>query len=204
MKHVFAAVAMVALVWVAPVRAEFGGTHVDTQVEQKDVTTNTETTKTKTVHEENPVDDVTHVKDVTRVHPRIHLNIIERYLHHVIPKDEDRTETRRSVAPAEVEHIPETVTSGAPGAARAHTVVRYHDVFEDQEQTVVHEHPVTDIDHRIHKHVVNVTVHPIVHEHDVTKIVLINHYVPRTEVEHVTATGRASRIVSHRREDIDP
>jgi hypothetical protein len=88
---------------------------------------------------------------------------------------------------------------------REHTVTRYHDVYQDDYSTRVHE--VTGspaIFHEIHKHVTEVTVQPVVHEHDITRVVLDNHYVPRTEVEHVEIAGKARTIVKHKREDIDP
>jgi len=204
MRYLLSGVAAAALVAVAPAFAEFGGTHRDTQVEHKTETQHRHTTRTRTVHKPNSVDDVTHVRDVTRVHPVIHRTEVTRYLHHVVPKDEHEYETHRTVAPEQVEHTESTEQAGAPAKAREHTVTRYHDVDQDQYETRVHEVHVTDIDHRIHKHVTEVTVQPVVHEHDITRVVLDNHYVPRTVVEPVTARGKGRTIVTHRREDIDP
>jgi hypothetical protein len=197
-------VASAALIAASPAWAGFGGTHTDTQVENKTVTEHRHATRTHTVHQPNAVDNVTHVRDVTCVHPVHHVTEVTRYLHHVVPKDEDQYLTHRSVAPEQIETTHSTEQVGGPAPAREHTVTRYHDVYQDDYQTKVHEVPVTDIDHRIHRHVTEVTVQPILHEHDVTRVVLDNHYVPRTVVEPVTASGKARTIVTHKREDIDP
>jgi hypothetical protein len=192
------------LIAASPASGGFGGTHTDTQVEHKTVTQERNATRYHTVHQRNPVDDVTHVRDVTRVHPVHHVTEITRYLHHVVPKDSDEYATHRTVAPEQVEKTESVEQVGSPAQAREHTVTRFHDVYQDDYQTRVHEVPVTDIDHRIHKHITEVKVQPIVHEHDVTRVVLDNHYVPRTVVESVKAAGAARTIVSHKREDIDP
>jgi len=192
------------LIAASPASAGFGGTHTDTQVEHKTVTQERNATRYHTVHQRNPVDDVTHVRDVTRVHPVHHVTEITRYLHHVVPKDSDEYTTHRTVAPEQVERTESTEQVGAPAHAREHTVTRYHDVYQDDYQTRVHEVPVTDIDHRIHKHVTEVTVQPIVHEKDVTQVVLDNYYKPHTVIEPVEAAGKARTIVRHKREDIDP
>jgi hypothetical protein len=173
-------------------------------VEHKTVTKERHTTRTHTVHQRQDVEDVTHVRDVTRVHPVHHVTDVTRYLHHVVPKDTNVYSSHTHTAPAQVEHSESTVEVGRPAPAREHTVTRYHDVNQDEYETRVHEVPVTDIDHRIHRHVTEITVQPIVHQHDVTRVVLDNHYVRRTVVEPVTVAGRGRTVVRHKREDIDP
>jgi hypothetical protein len=47
-------------------------------------------------------------------------------------------------------------------------------------------------------------VQPVVHEHDVTRVVLDNVHHRRTEHQHSQVVGSARTIVRHERQDIDP
>lgn len=205
-RYLLASVAAATLIAVSPLAyAGEGGTHTDTDVQHKTVTQERNTTKTHTVHERQDVPDVTHVRDVTRVHPVHHVTDVTRYVHHVKRVDENEYATHRHTAPTEVEHTQSTEHVGHAAHAREHTVTRYHDVNEDDYQTRVHEVTGTPvIDRHIHRHVTDVTVQPVVHEHDVTRVVVDNHYVPRTVHEPVTVHGSARTIVRHKREDVDP
>lgn len=200
---VLASVAFIAML--PPAYAGKGGTHTDTDLQHRTVTQEHNTTKTHTVHQRNDVEDVTHVQDVTRVHPVHHVTDVTRYVHHVVRKDENEYATHRNVAPEQVEHTHSTEQVGHAAQPREHTVTHYHDVYQDDYSTRVHEVTGTPvIDRYIHRHVTDVTVQPVVHEHDVTRVVLDNHYVKHTTHEPVQVAGSARTIVRHKREDVDP
>ena len=100
-----------------------------------------------------------------------------------------------SVAAPEVEHEHSEQVVGSPAHGRTHEVTRYHDSFVDDYSTRVHEvtgSPV--IDRTIHKHVTEVTVQPIVHEHDIMRVVYDNRVVHHTEHEASQVAGAARYV----------
>jgi len=204
MTKLASAVSIAAILAATPAAADFGGRHVDTQTEHQTQIQSRSETHTRTVHQPNPVDDVTHERVVTRVHHIHHVTVITRYLHHAIRKDRDDYVTHRTVAPERVVESHSIQTVGTPAPARERTVTQYKDVYIDDYQTVVHEIPVQDTDLYIHRHVTDITEQPVVHEHTVTQVVLDNYYVPKTVAEPVTEDAGSRTVITQRREDVDP
>ena len=205
MNKLLASVASAALIATAPAYAGQGGTHTDTDVQHKTVTTERSTTHVKTVHQPHEVTDTTVVRDVTREHPVHHVTDITRVLHHQKTVESNEYATHRHTAPEEVEHSHSEQVVGAPERGHEHVVTHYHDVNVPDYSTRVHEvtgSPV--IFHEIHRHVTDVTVQPVVHEHDITRVIIDNHHVDRTEHEAVRVAGAARTVVTHKREDVDP
>lgn len=204
LKLATAASAVAILAFAPAAYAGYGYTHTETTAQQKQEMTNRNVTHYRTQHQKVNVPDITHLKEITRVHPRVHEEILDLYLHHVVPKEENTYSTRTHIAPEQVEKNYQEEHVGSPGAARSHEEIRYRDVYRDENRQVVHEHHINEVGLTVHHHITDVTVTPIVHETIVTRVVPETVYQPQTVVEKSEVQAAPQVIVSHRREDRDP
>jgi len=195
----------VAVLFAAPAMAGMGGTHTTTDTQHRTVQENRNTTHVNTQHTTHAVPDVTIERTITRVHPVHHVTEIEKVLHHQKVVNSNENVTHRHVAPTQVEHTHSTEHAGAAGHPREHVITHYRDIYQPDYSTHVHERTGSPaIMHEIHRHVTDITVQPVVHEHDITRVIDTPRYVHRTEHEHSEVAGAARTIVTHKREDVDP